>query len=176
MRTKYHIFDKEAIYFVTSTIVDWIEIFNNDNYFNLLIDSFEFRKKNENMRLFAYVIMKDHFHAIISSNDLRKTITYIKSYTAKKILELLEIENNFTQLNKLKNAKLEYKNRSNYQVWQEGYHPQQILSMNMFRQKAEYIHENPVRKGYVEKSVDWKYSSASNYYLGHGIIELDPIV
>ena len=31
------------------------------------------------------------------------------------------------------------------------------------RQKLDYIHQNPIRRGYVDKPEDWRYSSARNY-------------
>jgi putative transposase len=41
----------------------------------------------------------------------------------------------------------------------------------------EYIHLNPVRRGLVERAVDWKWSSASWYELGvPGPIAIDPIL
>jgi lipopolysaccharide export system protein LptC len=59
-------------------------------------------------------------------------------------------------------------------VWQEGYHPKAILSEKMFNQKLEYIHNNPILKGFVEKPEYWKYSSARNYMNDdHSIIKLD---
>ncbi len=33
----------------------------------------------------------------------------------------------------------------------------------MMRQKLDYIHYNPVRRGYVDDPVHWRYSSARNY-------------
>ena len=45
----------------------------------------------------------------------------------------------------------------------------------MFRQKAEYIHNNPVRKGLAGKVEEWEYSSARNYLLGEGVIEIDEL-
>ncbi len=35
----------------------------------------------------------------------------------------------------------------------------------MYAQKAEYIHYNPVRRGYVDQPEHWNYSSARNYFL-----------
>ena len=46
--------------------------------------------------------------------------------------------------------------------------------LQMLRQKLDYIHCNPVKRGYVAAPEHWLYSSARNYMLGdHSIIELD---
>ena len=57
-------------------------------------------------------------------------------------------------------------NSSEYQVWQEGSHPEAIYSDDFARQKIEYIHNNPVKAGLVSKAEDWPYSSARAYLLG----------
>jgi len=42
------------------------------------------------------------------------------------------------------------------------------------QQMLAYLHENPVRKGFVEKPKYWRYSSARNYILGnHSIIDVE---
>jgi len=40
-----------------------------------------------------------------------------------------------------------------------------LYSEKWFYQKLNYLHENPVRKGFVTKPEDWKYSSAKNWLL-----------
>ena len=42
----------------------------------------------------------------------------------------------------------------------------------MLIQKLEYIHQNPVKRGYVDESADWRYSSARNYNGKVGLIEV----
>ncbi len=37
----------------------------------------------------------------------------------------------------------------------------------------EYIHNNPVKKGYVDDPLHWRYSSARNYFGKEGIIEIE---
>ncbi len=59
--------------------------------------------------------------------------------------------------------KLRHKTKSEYQVWQEGSKPKQITTSKMMLQKLEYIHNNPVKRGYVEIPHHWLYSSARNY-------------
>ena len=70
--------------------------------------------------------------------------------------------------------KLPYKNESSHQIWQEGFHPEMITTMEMFEQKVNYIHFNPVRRGLVSQPEDWIYSSASFYSAGKkGVLDVD---
>ena len=57
----------------------------------------------------------------------------------------------------------EHKKDREYQCWEEGSHPQLIDNEDVLRQKLEYIHHNPVKRGYVDEAVHWRYSSARNY-------------
>lgn len=103
---------------------------------------------------------------IVSGPKLSAIIQSIKNYSAKQIIKNLKDDSNLTILQKLKDNKLNHKIKSNYQVWQEGFHPQELISDNMFSQKVDYIHLNPVRRKHVEEPQDWKYSSAGYYYTG----------
>jgi len=64
----------------------------------------------------------------------------------------------------------------NYKVWMSRSWIENIYSDKFLEQKLEYIHQNPVRAGFVKDPVDWKYSSARNYYLNdHSLIKIDLI-
>jgi len=75
-------------------------------------------------------------------------------------------------LDSLYNAKRPDKTGQVYQVWQEGSHPVLIQSREMMLQRVEYIHNNPVRRGYVECPWYWRYSSALNYRGGVGLLDV----
>ncbi len=75
----------------------------------------------------------------------------------------------------MKNSFSKKKNYDN-QVWQRENYPELIESEKFYLQKAEYIHNNPVKKYYVEKPEDWIYSSARNRIaFDNTIIEVDSI-
>jgi putative transposase len=68
-----------------------------------------------------------------------------------------------------------HKGKSQHQVWQEGFHPKEIITEEMLRQKLDYIHHNPVRLGLVDRPEDWRYSSARDYFGQDGLLEIDLI-
>ncbi len=166
MRSKYKIIDNEQIYFVTSTIVQWVPIFTSEKYFQILINSLNFSVEKQNLEIYAWVIMDNHFHLVCSSPNISSIIQGIKRYTAKRIITQLKYDNKNWLLNLFKYYKATYKRNSKYQVWQEGFHPKMIINEEMFRQKIEYIHYNPVRRGLVAKPEDWLYSSAKFFLSG----------
>ena len=177
MRSRYKILNKNGIFFVTSTIVNWIPVFTDENYFNLLINTLKFYQVNNKLIIYAYVLMENHFHLIISNDNVSKIMQSIKKYSAKKIIRNLEIDRKVEILKEFRNIKPDYKTTSNHQVWQESFHPQEIISMEMLKQKIEYIHYNPVRKNLVINPEDWKYSSAMEYHTGKkGLLDISRIV
>jgi putative transposase len=92
---------------------------------------------------------------VVAGDKLAELIRDFKSYTAKGIIAQLEHDQKTWVLNQLKYHKQPAKTRSNYQVWQEGFHPQQIVSEAMLEQKIDYLHHNPVRIGVVARPEDW---------------------
>jgi REP element-mobilizing transposase RayT len=114
--------------------------------------------------------MENHFHIIVQSKELSEKIRHFKSYTAREIINIFKQKKRTRLLRQLKNAKLTYKTESTHQIWQEGFHPKQIIGDDMIIQKVEYIHKNPVKRGYVDHPEDWRYSSARNYAQLKGLI------
>ena len=51
--------------------------------------------------------------------------------------------------------------------WQATLHPEWIKTEPFYRQKLDYLHDNPCRKGLVTRPEHWRYSSAS-YWLSEG--------
>jgi putative transposase len=82
----------------------------------------------------------------------------------RKILDHLELRGERTILRQLAAEKDPRRVDRRYQLWQEGSHPEQITSDEMMLQKLEYIHNNPLKRGYVEDATHWRYSSARNYF------------
>lgn len=59
------------------------------------------------------------------------------------------------------------------QFWTHENHAVEIFSDKFFFQKADYIHQNPVRAGIVARPEDYLYSSASNFIDQSGLINIE---
>ncbi|NUO10371.1 MAG: transposase [Candidatus Brocadia sp.] len=176
MRSRYKIIQKEGIYFVTSTVVEWIPIFTTQKYFDIIIQSLKFCKDYKGLKLYAFVILDNHFHLVVSAPELSNTLTSLKKFTAKEIITQLGQDNRHRLLIQLAFYKKRYKTKSDYQVWQEGVHPELIMNNEMLFQKIEYIHYNPVKRGLVDMPEHWRYSSSRNYLANdHSIIQIDEL-
>ncbi len=89
MKEGYIIRDQSKPHYITATVVDWIDVFSRKSYRDTIIECFDFCIKNKGMILFGYVIMSNHIHMIIQSEDekLSELLRDFKKFTAKTILE-----------------------------------------------------------------------------------------
>ena len=161
-RSRYKIIQPDLPHFITVTVLHWIPVFTRPDTVELLFDSLR-QLINDGLKVYAYVILENHLHLIVQSQQLDKDITRFKSYTARQIIQYLEKNNVRPILEQLAFYKKAHKVDRTYQFWQEGVHPEWIQNEAMMRQKVEYIHQNPVKRGYVDETEHWRYSSARDY-------------
>jgi putative transposase len=162
-RDKYRFSEPNQPHFLTCTIVQWLAIFTRPETVEIVLDSWRFLQDAGRMTLYGFVILENHLHLLASAQDLPKEVGDFKSFTARQIIDYLQKCGSRMLLKQLGHYKLRHKTDSNYQLWQEGSHPKAIESDEMMVQKLEYIHNNPVKRGYVDDAVHWRYSSARNY-------------
>ena len=132
------------------------------------------------MIVYGYVIMSNHIHMIIQSNDgkLSNLIRDFKKFTAKAILEKIQTEPESRRewmLERFAKATESHSRNKKYQFWQYGNHPEEIYSAKFMWSKLDYIHLNPVRAGILEKASEYIYSSASNYVHDKGLITIEKV-
>ena len=136
------------------------------------LHSWQYLQQNSNFKLYGYVILENHIHLIAQSDNIQTDIQRFKSYSARQIIDYLKAHNINLILQQLAFYKKAHKLDSEYQLWQEGSHPQVIESEDILRQKLEYMHYNPVKRGYIDKPEHWRYSSARDYSGETGLIEI----
>jgi REP element-mobilizing transposase RayT len=166
MRSRYRINDPAQCYFVTSTIVNWLPVFTTMACCDIIVRSLSFSLDHKGLRIYAWVILDNHFHALLAGPDLARTIGDLKKFTAREILHQLKLETRDWLLNQLEYFQAAHKTVSHHQVWQEGVHPQAVVSDKIMLQKLEYLHNNPVKRGFVASPEHWRYSSAHEWMPG----------
>jgi REP element-mobilizing transposase RayT len=172
MSSKYQIGDERYAHFVTFTVVHWIDLFTRDVYREVLMESLDYCIKNKGLVVHAFCIMSNHMHLVISANENAKLASIVrdfKKYTSYKLIDTLK--NNSLESRRewmlwmFERAGRKNASNENFQLWQNGYHPIELSTPIMVKQKIDYIHENPVRAGFVREAEEYKYSSAC-YYSG----------
>ncbi|MCB0396371.1 MAG: transposase [Flavobacteriales bacterium] len=168
MTTGYKIFDQSALYFMTLQVVQWADIFTRKVYRDIIIDGFRYCCDKKGLEIYAYVIMSNHIHLLAQSTkgDISGTIRDFKRHTAKQILNIVQ-DNSESRRHWMmmifRYAARGHNRNKTFQVWTHENHAELIYSNKFIEQKIEYIHNNPVRAGLVEKPEDYLYSSARCY-------------
>lgn len=173
---RYRITKETDFYYSTCTIAAWLPVFQDECYFNAIIESLKYCRQHKGLHLLVYVIMPTHLHLVTSNSEntsLSAIMRDFRHYTSSAVRGLLESDQRHHFLQIFQKAALNL-TRQKYKVWKDDYHPISLTSAEWFFQKLDYLHQNPVRKGFVEFAEQWKYSSARNREHGDdSIIELD---
>lgn len=171
-RSRYSFADPDRPHFLTCTVVDWLPVFTRPEAVEIVLEAWRFRQERDALKIHGYVVLENHLHAVARCDRLPEVWASFKRHTAQRLVELLEARGEQHVLSRLRlPAKAQRPDRT-HQFWQEGSHPQAIMGDEMMRQKIEYIHNNPVRRGYVDFPEDWRWSSARNYAGREGVVEV----
>ena len=182
MSSRYKIRDNAYPYFITSTVVGWVDALSRPLYKDILIQSILFCIQNKGLRVHAWVFMSNHIHMIISADSDKSNISGIirdfKKYTSVSVTKAIEDNPQESRRDWMMNM-FAFTGRNNglnknMQFWQNDYHPIELNSSEKIEQRLNYIPENPVRAGLVWTPPDYKYSSAIDYYTNQkGLIPVD---
>jgi len=169
----------DYVYFITLTIVDWLDIFTRPAYKHIIIDSLNYCIANKGLKVYCWCLMSNHMHMIASTtegNNLSDILRDFKKFTSKDLIRTIKeipesrrdwLLNLFWYAGK-NDKKIKY-----YKVWQEGNDAKEIHSTDFLNQKLEYIHNNPVRAEMVVSPEDYLYSSAKDYSGLKGLVNIE---
>jgi len=169
MSNKYKFHNPEGIYFVTLTVVEWIDVFTRTIYKDIFYESVKHCQENKDLDVYAYCIMTNHCHMNISSrgNSLSSIMRDLKRHTAEKIkLEIVSHPKESRRdwmIEIMKREGVQNSNNDKFQFWIQDSHPIELTTTQMITQKLDYIHNNPVTAGFVLEPTFWKDSSAAFY-------------
>ena len=169
MSEKYKTVDKEMGYFLTLTVVDWIYIFIQKNHKMKIVEALKFCQENKGLEIFGYCLMSNHLHLSARAGgkqNLSEIIRDFKQFTSKGIIRQIKEEPETKKGRLLEQFELAGRGKKRikkYKFWQDGNHAKLIFSPEVFYQKLEYIHNNPVKAGLVKNPEDYLFSSTRNY-------------
>jgi len=175
---RYYITDQHAVYFLTFTVVHWIDVFTRPEYKEVITDSLNYCIENKGLECHAWVLMTNHMHLIVRAEPpakLSAVIRDFKKYTSKKILSIIEASAESRKewlLHKFKFEAQRTGRAENYKLWADDNHAIMLDGSNLFQQKLNYIHDNPVRKQIVINPEDYIFSSAADYCGKKGLVNV----
>jgi putative transposase len=105
---------------------------------------------------------------VFSRKQLADVMRDMKKFTSQRIIAAIEANLQESRRDWLlwmfKRAGALNKNNETYQFWQQDNHPIELSTNEMIHQRLDYLHNNPVKAGYVWEPQHYKYSSAIDYY------------
>ena len=176
----YRIRNQAAPHFITFAEVEWIDVFTRKDYRDIVLDSIKYCQAEEGFLLHCWCIMSNHLHLIASAknHDLSDILRDFKKFTSKQIINA--IEENRTEsrrewmLRLFREEGQKNSRNKHYQFWRQDNQPVELFSAAFIFQKINYIHNNPVDAGIVDKAEDYLYSSARDYVHAkkYGLLDL----
>lgn len=153
--------EPNTFHYITAVSFKRLPIFRNGNCCRIFIENLKELKEKHPFKLIAYVIMPDHVHLILNPLEcnISQILMKMKGKSAKLIIGWLK-ENNFQS--SLEKLKINVKERK-YAVWQKDSSVIDLFSHKFLRQKADYIHLNPVRAKFCDHPAKWQWSSYQTY-------------
>jgi REP element-mobilizing transposase RayT len=186
MSDKYKIYDNERPYFITMTVVGWIDIFTRKELKLLIVDSLKYCQKYKGLDIYGWCLMPSHLHMICGADqgfNLSDILRDFKKFTSKALVkainEIGESRNEWL-IELFRRYCKHLKRDQQFKVWQDGNNAKVVVSNDFFFEKLKYIHDNPVVDMIVQTPEDYLFSSARNYadmdYLLEVIVESSELV
>lgn len=180
MSEKYKIRDQDRAYFVTFATEGWVDVFTRSQYKDIVLDSLRYCQKEKGLIIYGWCLMTNHIHLIVGrrgENKIEEIIRDFKKFTSVHVCRA--IINNTMESRKhwmltvFESAAENSKKHEKYKFWQNEYHPVELFFNEMMIQKLEYVHDNPVKEGIVERPEEYIYSSARDYCGRKGLLDVE---
>jgi REP element-mobilizing transposase RayT len=177
MSRKYKFHDQDSLYFITYAVVQWIDVFTREDYNRIILDSWKYCIDKKGLEVSAWCIMTNHIHMIIGSHGepIEGIVRDMKSYTSTTLKKMLTSNHEESRrdwiLAMMEQAGKMNSQNNDFQFWQQHNKPMPLTDNYIIDQKLDYIHNNPVKAGYVDNPQDWRYSSARDYCGIKGLLD-----
>ena len=147
-----------------------VDVFTRKAFCDINIDRLNFCVGNKGLIIYGYVIMSNHLHWLVQAKneDLSDVLRDFKKFTSGNIVRAIE-ENKQESRRDWMLWLFKEKDEAGkvfYQFWKSDNNPELCYQLPFMWQKLNYIHNNPVRAGLVQKGEGYLYSSAADYVLG----------
>ena len=177
---KYLITDQHQTYFITCTVVNWIDLFTRPAYQDICIDSLNYCINFKGLRLNGWVLMTNHLHLLGRCEEPHGMSDFLRDFKKHTSKALIKAISNYPEsrkewlLDKFAFEARRTQRTVRYKLWKDDNHAIDMSCIPML-EKLNYIHENPVRAGIVYKIEEYRLSSASDYAGTKGLVELEMI-
>jgi len=131
-------------YFITASAFMKQNLLQSERMAHLFIELLYSYREQKKYLLHEWVVMPNHFHLLFTPIvTLERAMQFIKggfSFQAKKRFGI------------------------GREIWQTSFYDHRVRDAEEYERFRKYIHENPVRRGLVEKAEDWPFGSANSKF------------
>ena len=138
-----HFYLENHAYFITTVTYLRQRFFVDDDNCNILLRVLQFYRDRLNFSIFGYVILPDHFHAVIQVPEDKSISTIMHSIKRASAFQI--------------NQCLHRRGL----VWQAGYYEHVIRDEKDLKGRLDYIHKNPLKAGLIKKLEKYKLTKFS---------------
>lgn len=161
-------------HFVTFCCYHRRSLFTTDASRRVFENALERVRRNFRLRVYAYVVMPEHIHLLLSEPDT-------DGGPLKPDFGLSGEAHNKSQQRTLADALKSLKQGvarcligDAEHFWQKRYYDFNVRNHEQFVEKLHYIHCNPVKQGLCERPEDWPWSSFLHHATGcEGRVEIE---
>lgn len=178
---RYFITDQNAHYFLTFTVIDWMDVFTRKEYKIEIVDSLNYNTEHKGLIINAWCLMSNHLHLVAYAREgfrLSDIIRDFKKFTSKQITKQIENGNESRKewlLNRMSYRGKHLKRITNYKFWTDKNHAVSLDSNKMIEDRIDYIHNNPVEALIIDNPEDYIFSSARDYAGIKGLVNVEII-
>lgn len=158
-------------YHLTCVVNQLLPVFSQPQIVRIVMDCWLCLRQNYGMKLYGYAIMEEHLHFLARADRLDLCLAVFMEQTSGRIIEYLEEQRLERFLKRLTDGEDGAGER--FKFWKNPPEIEKVTGDAMLRKTLDYIHINPVKRGYVDHAEQWRYSSARDYAGMAGLVEVD---
>jgi putative transposase len=145
MSTKYKFNDQESLYFVSFSVVNWIDLFIRNEYKEIMLDSWKHCQAKKGLEIYGWCMMTSHIYRIIGTNGdkLENIMRDMKKHTSTALKQAIKEHPTESRrewmLWMMERAGRKNSQNSEFQLWQQGNHPIESFNHKILHQKLDYM-------------------------------------
>ncbi len=153
--------DPNHAHYLTFSCFHRLQLLTHDTLCRELVEFIDQARTDYNFNLWAWVIMPEHVHLLIRPTAHDYSTTRITSSIKAPFARRLIAHWREHTPHKLQRLRTTIDGRPKYRFWQAGGgFDKNLYQIARIRKTIEYIEYNPVRRGFVTETTDWRWSSA----------------
>jgi putative transposase len=149
-------------HFVTFSCFRRRRLLDNDPCRRIVLGVLDSQLTKQHGQLSGFVLIPDHVHVLVWLPRTEPLSVFMKQWAQRSSRNIrkfaMPLLPSYGSILKDGDA-----------VWQRKYYAFHIYSRQKLEEKLNYIHQNPVRAGLVERAADWRWSSARHYEEGRTV-------